>query len=250
MQVVWLIRGCRYFREHSLWVVLLRHSPLGRHCCLLCRIEQTQLKETPSCRTQQPALRDLVTLATAHSDFTSKGNSNLAVAKKYFNVIARPFFNIPLDQVVNKMFGIKGHLYTHVQLQVCIPGLHISLGIFYRLFSLLEDAVHCLDFEVAPTSSAAQQSSRAVEEYVKALQQLEKLKEEQVRVDQQATVMEQVTTLTSVSSMTISPTLVEAMLEEAATLRHKLEGIVSIFHIFKIRQFYIYTILGKFYCRP
>ena len=29
--------------------------------------------------------------------------------------------------------------------QVCPPGLHISLGIFFRLFTLLEDECHELD---------------------------------------------------------------------------------------------------------
>jgi len=30
-------------------------------------------------------------------------------------------------------------------MQVCIPGLHISLGVFYKLFTLLEAAAHELD---------------------------------------------------------------------------------------------------------
>ena len=34
-------------------------------------------------------------------------------------------------------------------MQVCLPGLYITLGIFFRLFSLLEDECHCLDLEVA-----------------------------------------------------------------------------------------------------
>ena len=71
----------------------------GRHCCLWCRIERGQLKEFPSKRTEQPVLRDLHTIAAAHSDFVSKGEGNLKVAKKYFNAIATPFFNIPVDQV-------------------------------------------------------------------------------------------------------------------------------------------------------
>ncbi len=38
-------------------------------------------------------------------------------------------------------------------LQVCIPGLHISLGIFYRLYELLEAAAHELDLLIAITLS-------------------------------------------------------------------------------------------------
>ena len=32
--------------------------------------------------------------------------------------------------------------------QVCLPGLHIKLGIFYRRFTLLEDTCHELDLRV------------------------------------------------------------------------------------------------------
>ncbi len=32
-------------------------------------------------------------------------------------------------------------------MQVCPPGLHITLGIFYRLFQLMEDDCHELDVE-------------------------------------------------------------------------------------------------------
>ena len=34
-----------------------------------------------------------------------------------------------------------------------MPGLHISLGIFYRLFSLLESSCHQLDLELAQHAS-------------------------------------------------------------------------------------------------
>lgn len=77
--------------------MLLLH--IGRHCCLWCRIERSTLKEVPSKRKKQPVLRDLHTLAVAHSDFASKGGGNITLAKNYFNAIARLFFNIPLNQV-------------------------------------------------------------------------------------------------------------------------------------------------------
>ena len=37
------------------------------------------------------------------------------------------------------------YILTWFFLQVCLPGLHITLGVFYRLFSLLEEACHNLD---------------------------------------------------------------------------------------------------------
>ena len=121
------------------------YGHVGRHRCLWCRIAKSDLKETPSITLQ---LRDLGILTRTHSDFLTKGAGDLKVAKEFFNVIATPFFNLPLDQV-SVVCSAAVHVVRKDLLQVCIPGLHISLGIYYRLFKLLEDAVHCLDFEVA-----------------------------------------------------------------------------------------------------
>ena len=41
--------------------------------------------------------------------------------------------------------------YSHTQ--VCLPGLHITLGVFFRLFTLLEDECHNLDLQMAASSS-------------------------------------------------------------------------------------------------
>ena len=59
----------------------------------------------PSSREHQLEKRSLASLATAHSDFLTHGQGNVALAKEYFNAIARPFFDLPLDQVVNKVSG-------------------------------------------------------------------------------------------------------------------------------------------------
>ena len=99
--------------------------------------------------------------------------------------------------------------YTHICYlfsQICIPGLHISLGIFYRLFGLLEDAVHCLDVQLAPTVQAAQQQSLEIQSYAKALQQLETSKEEREKILQKATTTEQMLTMSAVQSATFTIT--------------------------------------------
>lgn len=38
---------------------------------------------------------------------------------------------------------------------MCLPGLHITLGIFFRLFTLLEDQCHALDLELAAITNPA-----------------------------------------------------------------------------------------------
>lgn len=41
-------------------------------------------------------------------------------------------------------------MYTHsVSIKVCPPGLHITLGIFLRLFVLLEEDCHTLDLSMS-----------------------------------------------------------------------------------------------------
>ena len=114
-------------------------------------------------------------------------------------------------------------------MQICIPGLHISLGIFYRLFSLLEDAVHCLDYQIAPLSSTAQQIP-ALEKYVDSLHRLAAAQEERVKAEDKAAMYEQVATLSVVNeseSFTTTPQLVTAMLQEAAKLRQEIVDLVS-----------------------
>jgi hypothetical protein len=111
-----------------------------------------------------------------------------------------------------------------------ILDLHnISLGIYYRLFNLLEDEAHCLDFQIAPTSSTAQQQSSAIDTYVKNLQSLSSLREDRSSLEERAATVEQVLTLCAVnqsSRFTTTPQLVTAMTEEAAKLRNELQGIV------------------------
>ncbi len=43
--------------------------------------------------------------------------------------------------------------------QVCLPGLHITLGVFLRLFTLMEDECHKLDLEMAELTSMATSTS-------------------------------------------------------------------------------------------
>lgn len=62
---------------------------------------------SPPLRKKQPDLRDLASLGRAYADFTSAGNSDLRVAKEFFNVIAEPFFRIPLYQVYRTYYAIR-----------------------------------------------------------------------------------------------------------------------------------------------
>ena len=49
---------------------------------------------------------------------------------------------------------------TYFNEQVCIPGLHLSLGIFNRLWTLLEEQCKELDFSLATESATSASSFR------------------------------------------------------------------------------------------
>ena len=75
-------------------------------------------------------LRTLETLSEHLHSFQTRYEGNLKNAKHAFNVISRIFFNIPLEQV-------------------CIPGLHITLGVYVKLLEHFEYFCKDLDCQIA-----------------------------------------------------------------------------------------------------
>lgn len=72
---------------------------------------------------------------------------------------------------------INSHIHTF--LKVCLPGLHISMGIFYKLYSLLEEECHLLDLRLALQLSAnTGLATSSYEEYATSLRELTALKEQ------------------------------------------------------------------------
>ena len=63
-------------------------------------------------------------------------------------------------------------------MQVAIPALHISLGIFDRLYKLYEDACHKLDVKLAAAMSAPVQASDTFMQYAARIQEKRKMTEE------------------------------------------------------------------------
>ena len=85
----------------------------GRHPCLWCHIPSGAMVIPKADREGLHTLRTLETLSE-HLHSQTRYEGNLKNAKHAFNVISRIFFNIPLEQV-------------------CIPGLHITLGVYVKL---------------------------------------------------------------------------------------------------------------------
>ncbi|XP_078699179.1 uncharacterized protein LOC144926373 [Branchiostoma floridae x Branchiostoma belcheri] len=99
------------------------HSP-----CLWCYITQAEIADWEERRIHVPP-RTLDNLAADHQRFMQEGKGNIKKAKLYSNVIAPVMFNVPVDQVV-------------------IPGLHISLGLYVKLFKLLEAELQDVDLKL------------------------------------------------------------------------------------------------------
>ncbi|KAL5494514.1 hypothetical protein EMCRGX_G015864 [Ephydatia muelleri] len=96
------------------------------------------------------AQRTLETMRADHQRYVSAGSIKRDAQKSY-NCISPPIFDIPVSQV-------------------CPPGLHITLGIFTKMFNLLEAVCCNLDLELALHATDVDSSSFS--EYSLELQNL------------------------------------------------------------------------------
>ncbi|KAK3700753.1 hypothetical protein QZH41_010941, partial [Actinostola sp. cb2023] len=83
------------------------------HCCLWRIINQSELN-VPLEERGRKSPRTLQNIIDDNLRFQNVG-SPMSKAKQFNSAIRPPLFNIPINQV-------------------CLPGLHISMGIFNRLF--------------------------------------------------------------------------------------------------------------------
>ena len=120
-------------------------------------------------------------------------------------------------------------IYLYNQHQVCPPGLHITLGIFLRLFVLLEDACHHLDLTAQLNDSVG---GRSFERYSAALHQQRALKDEEYSTNNQLAILEQSATYTmAVNPNIASLPVFQQLTMEIATRKRRLQQLVSHFHI-------------------
>ena len=139
---------------------------------------------------------------TDHQRYIASGVRRKQV-KHFYNCITEPIFNIPIEQVnmhLIKYFCITTHtgihnIRVHIHTQVCLPGLHITLGIFTKLYGLLEDECHALDLELALLSSEEAHSS--FDTYSQELQMLRSLQSELNQAEEAYAVLQQMTTYVS-----------------------------------------------------
>ena len=109
--------------------------------------------------------------------------------------------------------------------QVCPPGLHITLGIFLRLFVLLEDCCNELDLSVELQGSEA---GCSYERYATALRQQRASKDEAHKIEYNIKVLEQVATYMLATTPAIASLPVyQQMSDELFNKREQLQRLVS-----------------------
>ena len=110
--------------------------------------------------------------------------------------------------------------------QVCPPGLHITLGIFYRLFTLFEEACHELDLTAHVSADAA---GATYGRYAASLKQQSELKEEEGRVEMQVSGMEQLVTSLAIALPNAgSQHAYQQLCSELGARKARLQKVVSI----------------------
>lgn len=125
---------------------------------------------------------------------------------------------------------------------MCVPGLHISLGVFFRLYTLLEEACHKLDLAFAKsTGSLSTEGGYSFDNYVSALHQLFQLKEETEQQTQAVSVLDQLSTYLALTLQEGSPALDRVMCE-ARVQKKQLQDMVYIIllHTMDYTSFHYY----------
>lgn len=192
-----------------------------------CHITSDQLKIPPGTR-GSCTKRSLQSLRTDHDSFERAGGQ-LKNAKFHHNVIGDYIFDIPLENVT-MIINHKNRILTSSLQKVCIPGLHLSLGIYNRLWSLLEEDCTELDLKLAASSPGAVSGGVSFQQYSSRLKDRASLKAKLETQQSYAMLAEQLTTFLSLSNGEESETL-QTLRGEAAAARKKANDMVHPRHI-------------------
>ena len=105
-----------------------------------------------------------------------------------------------------------------------MPGLHITLGIFFRLFTLLEADCHLLDVKLAERGNQ-DDTLHSFKLYSAAIQNVTKLEEEKQRDVEEASAAEQLSTFLALRGADVQQ--VEFCQRAAVELRRNIATLVS-----------------------
>ncbi|XP_033646390.1 uncharacterized protein LOC117305619 [Asterias rubens] len=103
-------------------------SSNARYCCIYCRISKSNMQR-PLCERQASFRRSLQSIKEQHQLFVEDGQKRSRAKDVSFSIVSSPMLPVELDYVI-------------------VPTLHISLGVFKRLYDLFEQACHELDVAI------------------------------------------------------------------------------------------------------
>lgn len=109
---------------------------------------------------------------------------------------------------------------------MCQPGLHISLGVYDRLWELLESACTELDLLLAEHASTEGRTGDSFGTYVDALRKRDELKSSLAMEEQKANLLEQLLTYFSLTLQAATPSL-RVISEEAKKTRLGITSLVK-----------------------
>ena len=133
----------------------------------------------------------------------------------------------PIHFLVSQKLHIIMFIYQILQPKVALPALHITLGVFFRLFELLEEACHHLDLQMANMQQTT--TFRApFEKYSTTLKALNDIKAKIQHLEGKAKTVDQ---LASYLSLTLTKpeqdARVQLAFQEAAKYRQRIRELVS-----------------------
>ena len=110
---------------------------------------------------------------------------------------------------------------------MCIPGLHLSLGIYNRLYNLLENSCQEFDLQLA-ASSESDIGGGSYQRYSRALKRLTYLEEELQKLDEKAEMFaELMTHLMLTVEDYMENMVVQGVMENAQNVNDEADMIVS-----------------------
>ena len=159
--------------------------------------------ELPADQRSPVVEKTLESMMAKLKEFQEKACGDLKKAKFYENVIHEPLFSIPIDPVIlklyfliktvasfchsigqnnnqDKMGTMKPMQSINFVLQICPPGLHISLGLFVKFYELLLDEVEDLDLKIVTKKAETDDNAGDTDfgQYVTLLQKARKHRQE------------------------------------------------------------------------
>ena len=172
------------------------------------------------------ARRSLETMLADYQWFIASGG-DIKNAKYYNNCINEPFFKKTLSQVpcMDKT-NFKCILISDLLAGLC--SLHITQGIFLKLFSMFEEACHRIDLKLALYCPTAPLSRSQFDEYSKALKDLSEIISELETVHLEEETFQQLATYCSISAGNFTP-FIGSLLELSSNWHERRNVLVSYF---------------------